>query len=385
MSNTPLHALGWNAELTEAFTAVAPPESRPARVSRVDRAGVTVITDTGPQTAVLAGRLFHQSGTQIAVGDWVVLEDSRVIAILPRRTVLQRADTGAETVEQAIAANVDVVFVVASLSAKLRPGRIERYLSLVWSSGAEPVLVLNKADACADLESAMRTATGIATGARVYAVSAQDGAGLDVLAGECSGNRTCALIGPSGVGKSTIINRLAGQDTVATGAVRDDGKGRHTTTWRELIPLPGGGALLDTPGLRGLALWDAGDGTFTDIAELTEQCRFTDCERRTEPGCAVLAAIDSGAVDADRLQRYRKMQREQAWLEERKNTRAVPSGPRRCGRTPASAPGRSEAPGSVEADDQFRREPPTWRLTPESNFSGLFVVLPIHLVDQLRP
>jgi ribosome biogenesis GTPase / thiamine phosphate phosphatase len=322
VTDTALSALGWTAELDDQFRTIAPENARPARVSRVDRGGVSLITDTGLQTATLAGRLFHQPDAHIAVGDWVVLQDSRVIAILPRRTVLQRSDAGSETVEQAIAANVDVVFVVASLAAKLRPGRIERYLALVWSSGAEPVLVLNKADACPDLEAAVRAATAVATGVRVHTVSAQDGSGMDALAAECAGNRTCALVGPSGVGKSTIINYLTGTDSVATGAVRDDGKGRHTTTWRELVPLPGGGALLDTPGLRGLSLWDGGDGTFTDIAELAGQCRFTDCQHRTEPGCAILAAIAAGTLDADRLQRYRKMQREQAWLEERKDARA---------------------------------------------------------------
>jgi ribosome biogenesis GTPase len=224
-----------------------------------------------------------------------------------------------------LAANVDVVVVVAPLDADLRLSKLERYLAFAWASGAEPVVALSKADQCRDLDAALAQASGVAVGVPVHPVAAFAPNGLDPLLPYVSYGRTAVLVGPSGAGKSTIASVLSGDAEISTGPVRRDGKGRHTTTWRELVTLPTGGALLDTPGLRGLALWDAADGVdsaFREISELAHDCRFTDCAHSTEPGCAVRAAIASGGLSEQRLIGYRKMLREQAWIERRHDSRA---------------------------------------------------------------
>lgn len=317
--------LGWSPGLASDFSAVAPPDALPGRVCRIDRGALSVLTAQGSVDAVRAGRIFHDGGSgQLAVGDWVVLAAGRVVAVLPRRSSLARADVGGAAVEQVLAANVDVVFVVASMEQDLRQGRLERFLAFAWTSGAEPVVVLSKADACTDRADTLDAAAEVAVGVPIHPVSAYEENGLDELRPYLAGGRTAVLIGPSGVGKSTIVNGLARADLVATGEIRSDGKGRHTTTWRELVPLPGGGVLLDTPGLRGLALWDSAEGldaTFSEIAGLAESCRFNDCAHRTEPGCAVLAAVDDGTLPEDRLTRYRKMLREQTRLAARVDAR----------------------------------------------------------------
>ena len=320
-----LSALGWNPDLAQHFSDSAAPGTVPGRVCRIDRGGLLVHTGTDVVAAVPAGRLFREEDTdRLAVGDWVVLDGRRVTAILPRRTVLTRQDSGGASVEAPVAANVDVVVVVIALEGDLRLGRLERYVAFAWSSGATPVVALNKADRCPDVPDAVRQAQSVAVGAAVHAVSAYEGRGLDELRGYVADGSTAALIGPSGVGKSTIVNRLTATDASPTTEVRPDGKGRHTTTWRELVPLAGG-VLLDTPGLRGLALWESGEGvdaTFTDIGDLAAECRFDDCAHRSEPGCAVLGAVEDGTLTRERLDRYRKLLREQAWLAGRRDARA---------------------------------------------------------------
>ena len=267
-----------------------------------------------------------------AVGDWVAYRpgaqsDGAVVeAVLPRRTAFVRKTAGFEAVEQVVAANVDVVFCVTSLVDDLNPRRLERYLTLAWESGAEPVVVLTKADLCENVEAAVAQVSAASTfGVPVHVVSAVTGEGIDELSAHLAGGRTATLVGSSGVGKSTLVNRLAGSERLATAAVRADGRGRHTTTHRELVVLAAGGCLIDTPGMRELVLWDAEEGldrAFEDVDDLARECRFSDCEHRTEPGCAVRAAIATGALDAARLESFRHLQRELRYLEIRHDARA---------------------------------------------------------------
>jgi ribosome biogenesis GTPase len=273
---------------------------------------------------------------RLVVGDWAALavgrganEPLHVHAALPRRGAFTRQRAGRTTGEQILAANIDVVFVVGGLDVNLNPRRIERYLTLAWQSGAVPVVVLTKADCCSATEVADELALvrSVAIGADVHAVSGVTGDGVTELAAAHLGSGTTAvLLGPSGVGKSTLVNRLAGADVMATGETRADGKGRHTTTAGQLVVLPGGGVLLDTPGLRGLALWDADEGlaaTFADVEEAAGACRFTDCRHDGEPGCAVRFAIEDGQLTESRLAAWRKLQRELRALAARQGDRAL--------------------------------------------------------------
>jgi ribosome biogenesis GTPase len=242
------------------------------------------------------------------VGDWVDVEGEppAVTAIRERTSALTRASTGARTEAQVLAANVDVVFVVAAVDEPVRLRRLERTLAVAWGSGAAPVVVLTKADACPDVDAAVRDARSVAVGAEVVAVSNVTGDGLDAVRDLAAG-RTVVMLGPSGAGKTTLVNNLTGA-AYATAETRADGKGRHTTTAGQLVPLPGGGVLLDTPGLKTLGLWDDGEGVeaaFADIGELAAGCRFTDCAHDTEPGCAVREGIDP-----DRLESWRALQQE---------------------------------------------------------------------------
>jgi ribosome biogenesis GTPase len=255
------------------------------------------------------------------VGDWVAYAGGLIHGVLPRRTAFVRRAAGNETVEQVLAANIDTVFLVMAFYRDLNPRRLERYLALAWESGADPAIVLTKLDLADDADAAITEIESVALGVPVHPVSAVTGEGLDELEPYLGPGRTVVLLGSSGVGKSTLVNALLGEERQATKEIRAfDGRGRHTTTARELIGLPGGGLVLDTPGMRELQLWEAAEGligTFGDIDELALTCRFSDCSHESEPGCAV-----RDAVDADRLESWRKLGRELRHLELKQDARA---------------------------------------------------------------
>ncbi|HEY1916896.1 MAG TPA: ribosome small subunit-dependent GTPase A [Streptosporangiaceae bacterium] len=299
----------------------------PGRVTRAEHSLVTILTPAGPLRAALGHTELPCSG------DWVLIDvaepSSPVVArVLPRRTALVRHATGKQSVPQTLAANVDDVFVTVAADRDVSLSRIERFLTLVWESGASPVVVLTKSDLLPPGAGAplLTAAMNVAPGAEVYLVSAVTGDGIDELSVRLRPNRTAALIGSSGAGKSSLLNAIAGADVAATSDVRDvDGKGKHKTAWRELVLLESGGSVIDTPGLRGLGVWlDQGglDATFADIAELAAQCRFSDCRHETEPDCAVLGAIESGELEARRLESYRKLEREAAYVARKTDVRA---------------------------------------------------------------
>jgi ribosome biogenesis GTPase len=315
---------GWSDALhASAFAAHAALGHIPARVLVQQRGIYGLICDTGELTGQCAGRLLHDApaGGLPVVGDWVAItarpadHAATIHGVLPRRTCFIRRAAGGAA-EQIIAANVDVAFLATSVNADLNPRRLERYLAAAWASGATPVVVLTKSDLTADAQAAVAAVEQVALGVTVLAVSAATGAGLAELAAYLRPGRTCVVVGSSGVGKSTLVNTLAGTRLMATGEIRQqDARGRHTTTHRELFLLPGGALLLDTPGMREFGLTDAPDGldaVFDDIAALAATCRFSDCSHGTEPGCAVRGAIDAGTLDAARWKSYGKLQRELA-------------------------------------------------------------------------
>ena len=283
----------------------------PGRVARVDRGRLTVLTAGGELRAHPAAALLGGPGP--AVGDWVALRGELAVAVLPRRTAFTRVVAGRTSAEQVVAANLDVVLVVDALITAPRLRRVERYLAVAWGSGATPVVVLTKADLCADVPAALQAVAEDAVGVDVLPVSSVTGEGLDAVRALLGPGRTAAMVGPSGVGKSSLTNALAGTAVAATRGIREaDGRGRHTTTARELHALPGGGLLVDTPGMRELGVVDdAGvDTAYADVTALAAACRFRDCAHRTEPGCAVAAAIDAGRLDPARYAAWRKLQAE---------------------------------------------------------------------------
>jgi ribosome biogenesis GTPase / thiamine phosphate phosphatase len=325
-----LHDVGWDTSWEDAFEPYARQQLIPARVAVRHHGPCELLTERGPLGGLPSGRLTDEELP--AVGDWVAArpqpgEQKAVIeAVLPRRTAFTRKEAWRRTVEQVVAANVDTVFLMSSLGPDLNARRLERYLVGAWESGAQPAIVLTKADLEPEHTEAVLEVEAIAFGVPVHVISAVSGEGLDTLRPYLGRGRTVALLGSSGVGKSTLVNRLAGRELLATREVRADGRGRHATTHRELVLLPGGGLLLDTPGMRELQLWageEALDGTFEDVSELAVRCRFADCAHEREPGCAVHAALRDGSLSHGRWESYRKLQRELRALEVRRSKRLM--------------------------------------------------------------
>jgi ribosome biogenesis GTPase / thiamine phosphate phosphatase len=311
-----LNDLGWDDGFAAAFEPYGQEGLLPARVAAQHRGGYDVLGPAGQRRVRVSGRLRHDAGSTAdlpAVGDWVALRDATIQAVLPRRSAFSRKAAWAPTEEQVLAANIDTVFVVSGLDGDLNLHRLERYLTLAWESGASPVIVLTKADLCDDVAGALLSVEPVAIGVPTHAISNLTGIGLEGLEPHLAPVRTVALLGSSGTGKSSLANRLAGETLQPTNEVAGNGRGRHTTTTRQLIQLPGGALLVDTPGLREVQLWDADDGiheAFADVDELAAVCRFNDCSHTREPGCAVRAAIDDGRLPPARLQSYRLLQRE---------------------------------------------------------------------------
>lgn len=319
-----LEDLGWAPVFDAAFAALsgADPRLAPGRVATAQREHYRLLTAEGVLDAQLLGRLRHEAapGELPVVGDWVAAQlheaqrGATISACLPRRSALIRKRPERSSAPQVLAANLDVVFVVTSLNRDFNPRRLERTLALIWEGGAQPVVLLSKLDLCTDAASYRAQAEAVARDAPVHALSSHSGEGLDVLAEYLRPARTLALIGSSGVGKSTLVNRLLGDARLATAEVRaSDDKGRHTTTSRELFVLPGGALIIDTPGMRELGLWDATEGVqaaFDDVDALAADCRFGDCRHEREPGCAILAAVQAGTLDAERYASYLRLKRE---------------------------------------------------------------------------
>jgi ribosome biogenesis GTPase / thiamine phosphate phosphatase len=313
VSQYDLRELGWTPDLAEQLE----PGLSPGRIAAAHRGAFDVWLETGEVRSSLPGKLLHE-GTDVAVGDWVGLAEGLIRQVLPRRSAIVRNAASNQqrvTNGQTLAANVDVAFVVSSLGPDLEPRRIERYLVTIWESGATPEIVLTKADRMEDPWDLVAEVESVALGVPVHVVSAVTGQGCDALRARIGPGETAVLLGSSGVGKSTLVNHWLGEEVMTTNETREnDDEGRHTTTVRQLLVLPGGGLVLDSPGIRELQLWDVGadalDSTFSDVEELAADCRFGDCSHQHEPGCAVLGAVESGALAPERLHSWRKLQRE---------------------------------------------------------------------------
>ena len=322
-----LSSLGWDDTFAASFQPFHHDGCLPARVALEHKHAYTLLTPHGELAAECTGHLLHhatQRAALPAVGDWVAARLRRgelradIHGVLPRRTKFSRTAVGDAGGEQIIATNIDTVLLVTALDQNYNLRRIERYLAVAWDSGAQPVVVLNKSDLHADPAAAQADVESIALGAPVVALSATAGDNVDALAPWLVLGKTLALLGSSGVGKSTLINRLVGADRQLTSNISEAvGKGRHTTTRRELLVAPSGALIIDTPGMRELQLWDVDgaslDTTFADVAQLIVRCRFSDCSHRGEPGCAVQAALADESLPLDRWQSFQKLQREQAY------------------------------------------------------------------------
>lgn len=315
---------GWSEAWATVFTPHAHAGHTPGRVILQHRNGYLVATDAGELHAKASGRLRHeaQETGPPAVGDWVALSPNphdgaaTIHAVLPRRTAFVRRAADSARRTQILAANIDVAFVVTSMNADLNPRRIQRFLAAAMDSGARPVLVLTKSDLSADPQAEAAQVGALETQTLVLTVSAREGVGLEALRLQVKPGETCVLIGSSGVGKSTLVNAFLNQDRMATRAIRaSDDQGRHTTSHRQLLPLPGGGLIIDTPGIREVGLIDAEEGVeavFDDIEHLMQECRFTNCGHVSEPGCAVQAALADGTLEGPRWAHFQKLKSELA-------------------------------------------------------------------------
>lgn len=328
-----LASLGWNDFFAAQYAEWQDvPELQPARITAEFQGLYRFCCPAGEGLAEISGRLRHHAQTREdlpAVGDWIALnwqaqmQHGRIEAVLPRRSQFARKETGGRSQAQIVAANVDTVLLVSALNQDLNLRRIERYLTLAWESRARPVIVLSKADLSPEVESLREQVEAIAVGTDIIVLSARDGTGLEALTPWLQSGQTVALLGSSGVGKSTLVNALSGYERQMVQTIReDDAKGRHTTTHRELFQLPSGALLLDTPGMREIQLWQGGDGldaSFADILEIASGCRFRDCSHGGEDGCRIEQALASGELDLGRWSNYLKLQREEAWQERRTN------------------------------------------------------------------
>lgn len=327
--------LGWDSFFIQHFEQFRNEGFSPARIACEQRQIYLIYTERGELSAEVSGKFRHNTLSRYdfpAVGDWVAVkiraEEGRatIHAILPRKSHFSRKTAGELTEEQVIAANIDTLFLVNGLDRDFNLRRIERYLTLAWDSGANPVIVLNKADLCRNIEERMSAVESIAFGIPLYSVSAIKNQGLDALRKYISRGKTIALLGSSGVGKSTIINSLLGVNRQSVNHVREkNGRGRHITSFRELILVPTGGMIIDNPGMRELQLWTEEDGlqaSFEDIEELAQKCRFRNCQHEHEPGCAVRKALEMGELDSKRFQNYLKLKKEYHYLIARKDQKA---------------------------------------------------------------
>jgi ribosome biogenesis GTPase len=343
-----LLALGWDDGWASSLAELRDPTLWPARVSRVDRGMCTVMTGRAE------ARVAPERHVEVAVGDWVGVtpgptadERARIVAVLPRRGVFRRAAAGKGAATQIVAANIDTVFLCDALDGSLSLRHLERFLVLAWEGGATPVVLVTKSDAVppATVTEALEAVRTVADGIKVFVVSSTTGDGMVDLAPYLVPGRTVALLGLSGAGKSTLVNLLAGTEMLATGAVRRDGSGRHTTTHRQLVLLPGGGLLIDTPGMRALSVVGAGNGVeqaFEDVQELAGRCAYANCSHAGEPGCAVEAAISGGRLERRRLDSWLRLRSEPAFSEleiargdiaQRKRRKAAKLADRRAART----------------------------------------------------
>jgi ribosome biogenesis GTPase len=327
-----LTALGWGPSFEEALGPLADTPGELGRVQAQHRGGYEILTEQGLLPAIVEGKTMRgwEGASLPIVGDWVLVErlaagGAVVRAILPRRSKLARRAAGGGIEEQALVANVEIALVVTSLEGDFSPRRLERYTMMAREGGVTPVIALSKADLCPDPAPRIAEAQAAAPGARVLLLSARQGEGVDAVRGLLREGETLVLLGSSGVGKSTLLNALLGREEIEVGEVRADGKGRHTTTHRHLVQMPGGGVLIDTPGMRELGVLAAEEqafDAFEDLDALIEQCRFSDCQHRNEPGCALQGAIAAGQVTEERLRAYLKMRAEADWVAAQRDARA---------------------------------------------------------------